>query len=207
MKGPVLVRVGLVALLLLPVAGVFITWMRSEPVFQMRSKTLPAYGRVGDFALTEASGKPVTLAELRGKVWIASFIFTHCGGSCPIMTHHLAKVQGQLPARDDMKLVSISVDPKHDTPAVLTKYAAENGADRSRWWFLTGEENAIQKLARETFKLAVDAGGTAEEPIVHSSKFVLVDRNGVIRGYYDGLDVETLHQLTRDVERVLAEKS
>jgi len=166
------------------------------------------YGNVGEFALTEASGKPVTLADLRGKVWIASFIFTHCGGSCPIMTHHLAKAQGELPARDDLKLVSISVDPDRDTPAVLTKYAAENRADRSRWLFLTGGKKEIQRLARDAFNLAVDAtGGTTEEPIVHSSKLVLVDRTGAVRGYYDGLDVEVLHQLMRDVERVLAEKS
>jgi protein SCO1/2 len=204
-RGPLLIRCGLIALLLLPVIGILATCLQNGPA---RSKALLVYGNVGEFALTEASGKPVTLADLRGKVWIASFIFTHCGGSCPIMTHHLAKAQGELPVRDDLKLVSISVDPDRDTPAVLTKYAAENRADRSRWLFLTGEKNQIQRLAREAFKLAADdTGGTTEEPIVHSSKFVLVDRTGAVRGYYDGLDVEVLHQLTRDVERVLAEKS
>ena len=204
-RGPLLIRCGLIALLLLPVIGILATCFENGPA---RSKALPLYGNVGEFALTEASGKPVTLADLRGKVWIASFIFTHCGGSCPIMTHHLAKAQGELPARDDLKLVSISVDPDRDTPAVLTKYAAENRADRSRWLFLTGGKKEIQRLARDAFKLAVDAtGGTTEEPIVHSSKLVLVDRTGAVRGYYDGLDVEVLHQLTRDVERVLAEKS
>ena len=204
-RGPLLIRCGLIALLLLPAIGILATCLQNGPA---RSKALPLYGNVSEFALTEASGKPVTLADLRGKVWIASFIFTHCGGSCPIMTHHLAKAQGELPARDDLKLVSISVDPDRDTPAVLTKYAAENRADRSRWLFLTGGKKEIQRLARDAFKLAVDAtGGTTEEPIVHSSKLVLVDRTGAVRGYYDGLDVEVLHQLTRDVERVLAEKS
>lgn len=201
MRGPVVVRTALVALMLLPVVGVLVTWLRNEPV---RSKELPVYGRVGDFALTEASGKPVTLADLRGKVWIASFIFTHCGGSCPIMTHHLASAQGQLPAREDLKLVSISVDPVRDTPSVLAKYAADNGADRSQWWFLTGDKTIIKRLSEETFKLGMTEG---DENVDHSSKFVLVDRNGGIRGYYDGLDLETVKQLTRDAERVLAEKS
>ena len=198
---PTWIRAGLMALLLLPVIGVLATLLRTEPA-------KPVYGRVSDFTLTEASGKPVTLGDLRGKVWIASFIFTHCAGSCPVMTHHLAKAQQKLPVRDDLKLVSISVDPVRDTPAVLAKYAAQSGADPTRWLFLTGEMPEIRKLARETFKLAVDeTAGPAEEPILHSSKFVLVDRNGAIRGYYDGLDVETLKQLVHDVERVLAEKS
>ncbi len=198
---PIWIRVGLMALLSLPVIGVLATLMRTEPA-------RPDYGRVADFTLTEASGKPVGLADLCGKVWIASFIFTHCAGSCPIMTHYLAKAQQQLPVRDDLRLVSITVDPGRDTPTVLTKYAAKNDADRARWLFLTGEMPEIRRLARETFKLAVDAtAGTAEEPILHSSKFVLVDRNGAIRGYYDGLELETLKKLVRDVERVLAEKS
>ncbi len=198
---PVWIRLGLIALLLMPVIGVVATLVRTE-------KQRPTYGQVGDFKLMEASGKPVTLADLRGKVWIVSFIFTHCAGSCPIMTHHLAMAQSDLPVREDLKLVSVSVDPERDAPAVLAQYASKNRADRSRWLFLTGDKTQIQQLARGTFKLAVDdTAGTAEEPILHSSKFVLVDRNGAIRGYYDGLDVETLKQLVRDAERVLAEKS
>ena len=200
-RGPSLIRAGLIALLLLPVVGVLATWLRGEA---QQSKALPVYGRVNEFSLTEASGKTVTLANLNGKVWIASFIFTHCAGSCPVMTHHLAKAQSDLPVRDDLKLVSISVDPAHDTPAALAKYAAENGADRSRWLFLTGEKATVHRLSRETFKLPLD---DSTDTIDHSSKFVLVDRNGAIRGYYDGLDVETLKQLVRDTERVLAEKS
>jgi protein SCO1/2 len=195
-RGPVLIRCGIVALLLLPVIGVLATLLRTQP-------TSPAYGRVNDFTLTEASGKPVSLADLNGKVWIASFIFTRCAGSCPVMTHHLARMQAELSVRDDLKLVSVSVDPVRDTPAVLAKYAAEYGADRSRWWFLTGEKATIRRLSQETFKLALD---DSTDTILHSTKLVLVDRNAAIRGYYDGLDVETLKQLKCDIERVLAEK-
>jgi protein SCO1 len=196
-RGPVLIRCAIVALLSLPVVGVVATLLRTEP-------TRPAYQGVADFTLTEASGKTVKLADMRGKVWVASFIFTSCAGSCPIMTHHLAKAQADLPVRDDFKLVSVSVDPERDTPAVLAQYAAKNGADRSRWLFLTGDKAQIHRLSRETFKLAVDESGTTVD---HSSKFVLVDRNGMIRGYYDGLELETLKPMVRDVERVLAEKS
>jgi protein SCO1/2 len=200
-RGPFLIRCAIVALLLLPVAGVLATWMWRHPG---KSSGLPEYGRVGEFSLTESAGQPVTAADLRGKVWVASFIFTSCTGSCPIMTHHLAQAQAGLPVRDDFKLVSVSVDPERDTPAVLARYAEKNGADRTRWWFLTGGKAQIRQLARATFKLPVDGSG---DTVDHSSKFVLVDRNGVIRGYYDGLEVETVKQLVRDVERVLAEKS
>jgi protein SCO1 len=196
-RGPVLIRCAIVALLLLPVVGVVATLFRTEP-------RRPSYQDVTDFTLIEASGKTVKLADLRGKVWVASFIFTSCAGSCPIMTHHLAKSQADLPVRDDFKLVSISVDPERDTPAVLMQYAAKNGADRSRWLFLTGDKAQIHRLSRQTFKLAVDDSGTTVD---HSSKFVLVDRNGVIRGYYSGLELDSVRQLVRDVTRVLAEKS
>jgi protein SCO1 len=203
-RGPVFIRCGIIALLLLPVGGVLATWWRTRPVFEMPSKALPVYGQVGDFNLIEASGKPVGLSDLRGKVWVASFIFTVCAGPCPVMTHHLAKAQSDLPMRDDLKLVSVSVDPVRDTPAVLTQYAERFGADRSRWLFLTGDKTQIHRLSRETFKLTVVDDGTTVD---HSTKFVLVDRNGLIRGYYDGLDMEMVKQLARDVERVLAEKS
>lgn len=196
-RGPVLIRCAIVALLLLPVVGVVATLFRAEP-------KRPSYQDVTDFTLIEASGKTVKLADMRGKVWVASFIFTSCAGSCPIMTHHLAKAQADLPVRDDFKLVSVSVDPERDTPAVLTQYAAKNGADRSRWLFLTGDKAQIHRLSRQTFKLAVDDSGTTVD---HSSKFVLVDRNGVIRGYYSGLELDSVKQLVRDVTRVLAEKS
>jgi cytochrome oxidase Cu insertion factor (SCO1/SenC/PrrC family) len=199
---PVWIRAGLIALLLLPVASVWVVWLRSG------SEPARVYGVVPEFALTEASGRSVTLEDLRGKVWIASFIFTHCAGQCPIMTHHLALAQRELPAREDLKLVSISVDPDRDTPAVLTRYAADHKADRSRWWFLTGDKAVIRRLAIETFKLPVaDNPGSEEEPILHSSKFVLMDRAGAIRGYYDGLEVETVRQLVRDARRLLAERS
>lgn len=201
-RGPLLIRCGLVALLLLPVASVFVTWLRSE------SQRPTTYGMISEFTLTEASGRPVTLSDLRGKVWIASFIFTRCAGQCPIMTHHLALAQRELPAREDLKLVSISVDPDRDRPAALAKYAADHQADRSRWWFLTGEKAAVRRLALEAFKLPVaDNPGSEDEPVLHSSKFVLVDRTGAIRGYYDGLDVDSIRQLVRDTRRLLAERS
>ncbi len=205
---PVLVPLLVGALLVLPLVAVTITMLARQRVVQIRSARLPVLGTVSEFSLVEASGKPMRLADFKGRVWVASFIFGRCAGACPIMMHQVKQLQSELVTRDDFKFVSFTVDPEWDTPEVLTAYAARYGADRTRWLFLTGEKTQIHHLTREAFRLVVDeSGGSEEEPILHSSKLVLVDRNALIRGYYDGTETEALKQLVRDVERVLAEKS
>ena len=172
------------------------------------SSRLPVLGTVPEFALTEAGGDELQQSRLRGKVWIASFIFTRCAEACPMMMRKEVKLQTELPVRDDLRLVSFSVDPDWDTPKVLTEYAHTFSADRGRWLFLTGDRQQIYRLANEGFRLsAEEADPVKEMPILHSSKLVLVDRNGLIRGYYDSLEEGALQKLVRDVERLLAEKS
>lgn len=112
-------------------------------------------GRVPPFALIEQNGKDITLADLRGKVWIAGFIFTQCVDACPLMSATMARLQSEFVNEPDLRLVSISVDPENDTPAILARYATQFGADPYRWYFLTGEKQTIYRLVREGFKLAV----------------------------------------------------
>src|SRR5206468_11373309 len=119
--------------------------------------------------------------SLAGKPWIADLIFTHCAGPCPVMTGKMASLQKAL-ASSDVRLVSISVDPKNDTPAVLKEYAQKFGADESRWLFLTGDEQAAYDVARGLLLPADPA--KADAPIIHSTKFVLIDAAGKIRKYY-----------------------
>ena len=206
-RSAVVFRVVLFGLLLMPVSAVVLVWIGRERIAATRSG-LPLLGRVQEFALTESNGKPAGLTQLRGRVWVAGFVFTHCAGTCPIITHNMKLLQQALPVRDDLKLVSISVDPARDTPAVLAEYAEKNGADRAHWWFLTGTRADVYRLTRDVFKLAVDdANGTEEEPILHSAKLVLVDRSGQIRGYYDGTDVATLKKVAKDVGLLMAQRS
>ena len=201
-------RLFVFALVLMPVSAVMLVWAGRERIAETRRGALPVFGQVTDFSLVESSGKPTSLADLRGRVWVAGFILTRCSGQCPIITHNMLLLQKLLPAREDVRLVSVSVDPEHDTPQVLAAYAVTNGVDRSGWWFLTGSRPAMEQLVRETFKLLVDASaGTDEEPVMHSAKLVLVDRVGQIRGYYDGNDVETMKKLARDVKRLVAVRS
>jgi protein SCO1 len=167
----------------------------------------PVLGTVPPFSLTNRDGRPVTRETLAGSPWIADFVFTRCAASCPMMTARLAHLNRDLsggPPGKTVHLVSFSVDPDHDTPAVLARYAASFQAP-PRWLFLTGTVAEIHRLSRQGFKLAVDlpkAGdaGSAQEPILHSTRFVLVDGEGRIRGYYDGFDEEAMGRLLRDLK-------
>ena len=207
-RSAVIFRVILIALILMPVSSVVLVWVGRERIAATRGKALPVLGQVREFQMVEASGQPLGSAELRGRVWVAGFILTRCSGQCPIITHNMQQLQKLLPARDDVRLVSVSVDPDYDKPAVLAAYAATNQIDRANWLLLTGPRAVMEQVVRDAFKLTVDAtSGTEEEPVTHSAKLVLVDRLGQIRGYYDGNDVETMKVLARDVTRLLATRS
>jgi len=172
-------------------------------LFGCSERSLPRdYFPAPDFSLTERSDRTVSSKELAGKVWVADFIFTHCAGICPTMSANMSKLQDRLPA--EVQLVSFSVDPYNDTPEVLAEYAKRYGADPERWWFLTGKPEAIQELSVGGFKLALDpASGSEVEPITHSSRFVLVDRKGLIRGYYGMEESDALDRLVADALNLL----
>jgi cytochrome oxidase Cu insertion factor (SCO1/SenC/PrrC family) len=181
--------------------------MRFLPLFLLLlagcagSTAIPDYSVVPDFHLTERSNRPVARMDLDGKVWVADFIFTHCAGICPTMSTNMQKLQQRLPS--EIRLVSFSVDPYNDTPEVLTEYAKRYDADSERWLFLTGDPKAIQELSVGGFKLALEQSGTEAEPITHSSRFVLVDQRGHIRGYYSTEETDALDRLVADAKNLL----
>ena len=211
---------------------------------------LQVFGTLPDFSLIERSGRHVTLADLRGKVWIANFIYTNCTDTCPLQSARMAKLQDDFSSERDLRLVSITVDPARDTPKVLAEYATRFRANPERWLFLTGEKEAIYALAQQGFYLSVEEperpgpagwlagarrrppsradwweapGWTADRPAVglfeptpayahsdflvppfiHSSWFVLVDRQARIRGYYHSDDEEPLQRLRGDTKILL----
>jgi cytochrome oxidase Cu insertion factor (SCO1/SenC/PrrC family) len=126
-----------------------------ESVSRRAGHDLPRLWEVPDFALIERSGQPVTRADLLGKVWIASFIFTRCVEECPLVSNHMARLQDVFAAEPDVRLVSITVDPAYDTPEVLTRYAQSFAAQPQRWLFLTGDKATIYRLVREGFRLGL----------------------------------------------------
>jgi cytochrome oxidase Cu insertion factor (SCO1/SenC/PrrC family) len=164
---------------------------------------LDQYGAVPDFALTERNGNAVGLDELRGKIWIADFIYTTCTDTCPLQTAMMAKLQQEYAHRPEVRFVSFTVDPERDTPEVLTRYADQHQADRSRWYFLTGQRDRMVRLIQDGFHLAVAALPLEAAPggmIPHSPRFVLVDKETRIRGYYDSRDLEAIGRLKNDID-------
>jgi protein SCO1/2 len=146
---------------------------------------------VGDFALTERNGQTIHKSDLLGKVWVASFVFTRCTGPCPQVTTTMARLQNDLPAGDDVRLVTFTVDPEHDRADVLNRYADNWRADPKRWLFLTGKEEDIYRLLREGFHVPVEQNaGDERRPgneVMHSPRLAVVDRRGHIRGYFNGV--------------------
>jgi cytochrome oxidase Cu insertion factor (SCO1/SenC/PrrC family) len=170
---------------------------------------LNEYGPVPEFSLTERNGKTANLAGLRGKVWIADFIYTTCTDTCPMQSAEMARLQEHWNNRRDIRLVSFSVDPEQDTPQVLTRYAEHFKADADRWLFLTGNKEQILRLVQEGFRLSATparTGGADEDVILHSPWFVLIDRAAQIRGYYDSRDTEALQRLNKDVVTLLSNR-
>ncbi len=142
-------------------------------------------------------------------MWVANFIFTHCPGRCPLLSQRMARLQTVLRTKP-VRFLSLSVDPERDTPEVLQVYAQRYRADDQRWLFLTGERSVMYDLIRNGFRLGVevlaphDPRLTTHEPIVHSNRFVLIDPQRRIRGYYRGDDTESIAQLLQDVEILVA---
>jgi protein SCO1/2 len=164
---------------------------------------LPSYGVVPDFTLTDQSNQPFVSANtLRGKVWIADFIFTNCAGPCPRMSAQMRQVDTAL-RHDikDLRLVSLTVDPARDTPAVLAKYAERYQAEPGVWYFLTGPQPDLHKLARNVFLL-----GDVNGDLQHSTRFVLVDRQSRVRGYYLTSEDDAIPRLIADAKQVSKER-
>ena len=163
---------------------------------------------VGAFKLTDSTGKTVTDADLKGKVWVASFIFTNCSGPCPHVSATMAKLRGEMPSPDDLLFVSFTVDPERDTPAKLQEYAKNFNAKPDRWLFLTGPEKDVHELLTKRFKQAVEKNTAKDvkpgEEIFHSSRLAVVDRKGVIRGVFDGVPSQNQPDADKAFEENLA---
>lgn len=158
---------------------------------------IKVFGKAPDFSLTERSGEKFSSKRLSGKPWVADFIFTNCAGQCPMMSASMKKLQTLFPRETGVHFVSFSVDPSRDTPAVLSKYADRYQAEKNRWFFLTGEKEEINRIL-SGFLLS-----HADEPAMHSSRFILVDGEGQIRGFYDTAEAPSMTRLVQDAKVLL----
>jgi protein SCO1/2 len=184
--------------LLLVIACIVLAFLLAQ--FKMRAflgKPLAVIGQVEPFSLTNQMGQAISLTNLMGHVWVADIIFTRCSGPCPKMTRQMKELEQALPAASETKLVTLTTDPRFDTPAVLNTYAERFSADTNRWMFLTGPNAEIAKLAVDSLKLIAvekkpEQQETPQDLFVHSTIFVIVDKMGRLRGAFEttGEDVD-----------------
>ena len=186
------------------------TWKAQE---QKSYTKLDRFNQVPPFVLTERNGRNFDAGELKGKVWLADFFFTACPGPCLVMNGKMELIQHAL-TRDhaDVRLVSFSIAPEMDTPAVLSKYATRFHASPDKWSFLTGDKAVIYGLARNAFMLpTVDNNGNPERKadqgdFIHSEKIALVDRDGVVRDYFDSSSEEVVQRALTAIGDLLREQ-
>lgn len=165
---------------------------------------LPKLAEAPQFELTDQEGHPFKATDLKGKVWVANFIFTRCNGPCPLITSRMAEINQALGNKaPEVQLISLTVDPDFDTPAVLKEYGERAGAKVDKWKFLTGPRAEVEKTIREGFlqPLLKEPSGAP----LHSTRFVIVDREGMVRGFQDGNDPEVVQKVLMDIGDLLRE--
>ncbi len=164
---------------------------------------------VPDFSFPERGGSNFSNSQLKGKVWVVDFIFAHCAGSCPMLSQKMKNLQEAWKGNPDFKLVTFTVDPDRDNVQALKDYASSYQADPNQWFFLTGKKVDIYRTIRQGFKEIADAnpeGGPGFD-FIHTTRMVLVDANGNIRGLYDGESDEEVKKLQQDIKYLMSSRS
>jgi protein SCO1/2 len=160
---------------------------------------------IPDFTLTNQLGQQVSLHDVPEKIVVADFFFTHCPSFCPILTQNMRRLQEMFRTNDTIvQFVSFSVDPQRDSVPVLKAYADRFGVQHNNWWMLTGSKDTIYDLAERDFKLAAMDSGHSN--FVHTDRFVLLDKDRLVRGYYNGQDTTDLARLASDIVLLMLER-
>lgn len=164
------------------------------------------FHKISPFRFINQDGQEVTEAVVKNKVYVCDYFFTTCQSICPIMSKQLDRVYDHWKDNSEVMILSHTVDPETDTPAVLKAYSEKFKADNSRWIFLTGDKEALYTQARRDYLLdAAESFGGAED-FIHTQNFALIDQQGRIRGFYDGTDNKEVDQLIKDISFLLMEK-
>jgi protein SCO1/2 len=159
---------------------------------------------IGDFSFTNQLGEEITQEDTKGKIYVADFFFTTCGGICPKMTKQLQRVQAEFAGDENFKILSHTVFPSYDTVEVMKAYADRFEADHKQWWFLTGSKKDLYLMARRSYLVVPDENDDSfehgsESDFIHTENFVLIDPDRRIRGMYDGTDPDQVSKLIKDV--------
>ena len=200
---------GFLLLIVTVIGGAFIR-SKTKPV-QTIDPALPVISQLADFSLTNQFAQPVSLAQLRGKICVADIIFTRCPGPCETMTQRMSDLQTALPPNQPVQLVTLTTDPEFDTPTVLKKYAERFRGQPERWQFLTGTKLQIAGLAIDGLKLTAienrpEERKASDDLFVHSTIFVLVDKQGRLRGAFESLEPDFQARILKAIGLLLREK-
>lgn len=167
--------------------------------------------RIGDFEFTNQAGKKISLADIKGSVFVAEYFFTTCGTICPIMNQQMMRIQKKFKGNPAVKLLSFTVDPDVDDVEQIKNYAEGHEAVPGQWHFLTGDKTKLYEVARKSFFVLKPAeaenAGDAGGDFIHTNNFVLVDQELRIRGYYDGTKEKDVNLLMDNIELLLKEGS
>ncbi|MBL0068679.1 MAG: SCO family protein [Chitinophagaceae bacterium] len=216
--------------MLLPLTAYFIVKRKSETAVTMPRHYLPdsvvtvtkkgkrvedtAWHRLADFALTNQEGRPVSWDSMKGKIIIANFFFTHCPTICPGLTLNMKRMAESIHngqrvgdrTNKQVHFLSFSIDPERDSVERLKYWADKYQIDPEQWWLLTGDKKAIYNMVIEEMKVGLVDGQGVDTNFIHSDRFVLIDSNRHVRGYYKGLDSVDLAKLSNDLVLLTMEK-
>jgi protein SCO1/2 len=187
--------------------GLAVMMMLGLVALGVRTRAEPALPQamwdVPHFSFTDQDGKTISDASMRDSIWVATVFFTQCPGVCPMMSARMAELQKNVPL-PDVKIVSFSLDPEHDTPEIMHAYADRFGADSARWHMLTGEKQTLYDTAHGLRLVAEPAHDG--QPILHTQKVLLVDCQNGVRGIYDTNDDDSMKLLARDARGLAQEQ-
>lgn len=160
------------------------------------------YFKVPDFRFTNQDSMTTNQSFIKNKVWVANFFFTSCPSICPQMTRNLTTVQAAFSKDDNVRIVSFSVDPEHDSPNKLKRYAQRYGINAAQWQLLTGNKKDLYQFARKGLSVVATDGDGGAGDFIHSDNLVLIDKEGHIRGYYDGTSRSEVKKLITDIKKL-----
>jgi protein SCO1 len=178
-----------------------------DSVYEGGKYKVTSYHVIPDYSLIDQDGKPFKGRSLKGNIYVADFFFTSCPSTCPKMTNQLKRVQEAYVSNDEIKIVSYTVDPGHDSVTVLNDFARRNGAIPGKWFFVTGQKDSIYNLAQTGYYISAGEEKTSSEAFLHSTKLMLIDKEGRIRGYYDGIQQGEVDRLITEIKVLLHEYS
>ena len=167
---------------------------------------VPVLAQLPEFTLVDQNEQVFTRSTMEGGIWVSAFVFTHCRSTCPRLTAHMKGLQARLADLSNVNFVSVSVDPRNDTPEVIKAYMVKNELDEGNWRFVTGEEEAIRSVVIDGFRVGMgddESAAQGAEEIMHSNSFVLVDEEARVRGYYRANN-DGIADLERDLRAIAA---